>query len=145
MSYPCPRCHDRNTQKLSLMYESNTRRWRDFHGRDQISQSDLTKKYAPPEPEDTPGSLLLLAILSLILFLTTCRFFAIHTPVAFMEWLPFFVVVLSLWLWMFRTYRRIRGDSERIYLEALAQWQSSFLCRACECVFIPQNFKHDAA
>ena len=48
MSYECPRCSDKRTQKLSTMYNMNTSTGRGFKGERSIHQSHLASHYPPP-------------------------------------------------------------------------------------------------
>lgn len=50
MAHPCPQCHDRSTQKISLMCDSSTRRGTDNRGRAHSSQPELASEYSPPQP-----------------------------------------------------------------------------------------------
>jgi hypothetical protein len=63
MSYPCPQCGGRYTQSIAMMYSDNTRRWRDFRGRNHSSQSDLAARYSPPQRRGTRGPTILLALI----------------------------------------------------------------------------------
>jgi hypothetical protein len=63
MSYPCPQCSSKYTQRVQLMYSDNTRRSTGFRGERSLSQTDLAVRHAPPKRRSTLGRKILVVLL----------------------------------------------------------------------------------
>ena len=134
MLYPCPECHDKGTQKISLMYESSTHRWKNYHGTVRTSQSDLASRYAPPKRRGymwptifvvffapAVGVLLGLPVEKL----THSTMLSELTCLAFLG--------ASVHWFIIRAYRY----NHNIWPAKYKEWDSLFYCKACGRTFNP--------
>lgn len=133
MAYPCPQCGDRSTQRISLMYDSSTRRWRDHAGRAHASQTDLASKYAPPQPRGYLGRVLA------VIFLSTLGA-SVGRAVGFSVHMPLLGVALGWTVVGASAYWLIGGArsyNAKVWLPAMRHWESLFICRGCGYTFVP--------
>jgi hypothetical protein len=65
MAYPCPRCTDRYTQSLPMVFQSGIRQWSNYRS-SGTSQSNLSRLVAPPRQQRTAFRWIALAFLLLV-------------------------------------------------------------------------------
>jgi hypothetical protein len=70
MPYECPRCKDGHTQKLSTMYNMNTRTGRGFRGERSLHQSHLASMYPPPRQRAIVVAVVLFMVFFLAILVT---------------------------------------------------------------------------
>lgn len=133
MAYPCPQCSDRSTQRISLMYDSSTRRWRDHAGRARSSQSDLASKYSPPQPRGYLARVLGVIVLSIVgSSVGRVVGYTIHMPLLAVA-LGWTALGVSAY-WLIGGARRYNA---KVWRPAMQQWESLFICLGCGHTFVP--------
>jgi len=134
MAYPCPQCNDQSTQRISLMYDLNTRRWKDHLGRAHSSQSDLASKYSPPQPRGYFWRGLAVFFLSLLgSAFARAMSQELHMPLLSVA--LFWIVLGGSVYWLIGG---AKSYNAKVWQPAMREWESLFICRGCGYTFVPR-------
>ncbi len=134
MSFPCPHCHDLGTQKVSLLYESSTRRGTNGHGVGNVSQSDLAARLAPPRPRKRVWPILkVLFIWMAGSFTGVCVGTLLNSP-GLRALIPLASLIGAI-VWQVQAGRRYKATFE----PELLKWHSQFICKSCGEIFTPSE------
>jgi len=134
MSFPCPHCADKGTQRISMLYSSSVRR-----GSGHESNTVLGIAHEPPRKRGYILRVLLAVFLlaplvefgSYAIFLGSRFGLAVG---ALASWLPLVILVMQA-----------HNYNQKVWPEQMRQWQESFICKACGCVFLPHAVNQQLA